>query len=56
MRPNVAILVVAVLTQPRPTLARAPHQMLGFDARFVRGGVAAWYASGGARALKPTAG
>ena len=56
MRPNVAVLVVAVRTQPRPTLARAPHQMLGFDARFVRGGVAAWYASGGARALKPTAG
>ena len=28
----------------------------GFDARFVRGGVAAWYASGGARALRPTAG
>lgn len=28
----------------------------GFDARFVRGGVSAWYASGGARALKPTAG
>ena len=26
------------------------------DARFVRGGIAAWYASGGARALKPTAG
>ena len=28
----------------------------GFDARFVRGGISAWYASGGARALKPTAG
>ena len=28
----------------------------GFDARFLRGGIAAWYASGGARALKPTAG
>ena len=28
----------------------------GFDARFVRGGLSAWYASGGARALKPTAG
>jgi len=28
----------------------------GFDARFVRVGIAAWYASGGARALKPTAG
>jgi Fe-Mn family superoxide dismutase len=28
----------------------------GFDARFVRGGVAAWYASGGARALRPMAG
>jgi superoxide dismutase, Fe-Mn family len=25
----------------------------GFDARFLRGGVSAWYASGGARALKP---
>jgi Fe-Mn family superoxide dismutase len=28
----------------------------GVDARFLRGGLAAWYASGGARALKPTAG
>jgi hypothetical protein len=28
----------------------------GFDARFVRGGIAAWYASGGARALKPRTG
>src|SRR5882672_9782139 len=28
----------------------------GFDARFIRGGVAAWYASGGARALRPDAG
>ena len=28
----------------------------GFDGRFVRGGIAAWYASGGARALRPTAG
>jgi superoxide dismutase, Fe-Mn family len=28
----------------------------GFDARFLRGGVSAWYATGGARALKPTAG
>jgi superoxide dismutase, Fe-Mn family len=28
----------------------------GFDARFVRGGISAWYAFGGARALKPTAG
>jgi Fe-Mn family superoxide dismutase len=28
----------------------------GFDARFVRGGISAWYASGGARALKPTPG
>jgi Fe-Mn family superoxide dismutase len=27
----------------------------GFDARFVRGGVSAWYAAGGARALKPAA-
>jgi superoxide dismutase, Fe-Mn family len=26
----------------------------GFDARFVRGGISAWYAAGGARALKPT--
>jgi len=28
----------------------------GFDARFIRGGISAWYAAGGARALKPTAG
>ena len=28
----------------------------GFDARFVRGGASAWYASGGARALRPGAG
>lgn len=28
----------------------------GFDARFLRGGISAWYASGGARALKPAAG
>jgi superoxide dismutase, Fe-Mn family len=28
----------------------------GFDARFVRGGISAWYASGGARALRPDAG
>jgi len=27
----------------------------GFDARFVRGGISAWYAAGGARVLKPTA-
>jgi Fe-Mn family superoxide dismutase len=27
----------------------------GFDARFVRGGISAWYAAGGARTLKPTA-
>jgi Fe-Mn family superoxide dismutase len=27
----------------------------GFDTRFIRGGVSAWYAAGGARALKPTA-
>jgi superoxide dismutase, Fe-Mn family len=26
----------------------------GFDARFVRGGIAAWYALGGARAMRPT--
>lgn len=26
----------------------------GFDARYVRGGVSAWYAAGGARALRPT--
>jgi superoxide dismutase, Fe-Mn family len=25
----------------------------GFDARFIRGGVSAWYAAGGARALRP---
>ena len=28
----------------------------GFDARYLRGDLAAWYASGGARALKPAAG
>jgi hypothetical protein len=28
----------------------------GFDARSLRGGLAAWYVSGGARALNPTAG
>ena len=28
----------------------------GFDARFLRGGVSAWYASGGARALRPDVG
>jgi len=27
----------------------------GFDARFIRGGISAWYASGGARALRPDA-
>jgi len=27
----------------------------GFDARYVRGGVSAWYAAGGPRALRPTA-
>ena len=27
-----------------------------FDARFLRGGISAWYAAGGARALRPTAG
>src|SRR5262249_27921903 len=27
----------------------------GFDARYIRGGVSAWYAVGGARALRPTA-
>jgi superoxide dismutase, Fe-Mn family len=26
----------------------------GFDARFIRGGIAAWYASGGARAMRPS--
>jgi Fe-Mn family superoxide dismutase len=26
----------------------------GFDARFLRGGVSAWYAAGGSRALKPS--
>jgi Fe-Mn family superoxide dismutase len=25
----------------------------GFDARFIRGGISAWYAAGGARVLKP---
>lgn len=25
----------------------------GFDARYVRGGVSAWYAAGGARAMQP---
>jgi len=28
----------------------------GFDARFIRGGVSAWYAAGGARAMRPCAG
>jgi len=28
----------------------------GFDARYVRGGVSAWYAAGGARAMRPMAG
>src|SRR5262249_22904888 len=28
----------------------------GFDARFLRGGVSAWYAARGARALRPDAG
>src|SRR5262249_15851259 len=28
----------------------------GFDARFLRGGISAWYALGGARALRPTTG
>jgi Fe-Mn family superoxide dismutase len=28
----------------------------GFDARYVRGGVSAWYAAGGARTMKPAAG
>ncbi|HEV8583645.1 MAG TPA: Fe-Mn family superoxide dismutase [Methylomirabilota bacterium] len=28
----------------------------GFDARYVRGGISAWYAAGGARALRPAAG
>jgi Fe-Mn family superoxide dismutase len=28
----------------------------GFDARYVRGGVSAWYAAGGPRALRPAAG
>ena len=26
----------------------------GFDARFIRGGIAAWYASGGARSMRPS--
>jgi Fe-Mn family superoxide dismutase len=25
----------------------------GFDARYIRGGVSAWYAAGGARAMRP---
>ncbi len=25
----------------------------GFDAKYIRGGLSAWYAAGGARALKP---
>jgi superoxide dismutase, Fe-Mn family len=28
----------------------------GFDARYIRGGISAWYATGGARALRPDAG
>src|SRR6266852_2763891 len=28
----------------------------GFDARYIRGGVSAWYAAGGARALRPAGG
>jgi Fe-Mn family superoxide dismutase len=28
----------------------------GFDARYIRGGVSAWYAAGGARAMRPEAG
>jgi len=28
----------------------------GFDARYIRGGVSAWYATEGARALRPDAG
>jgi len=28
----------------------------GFDARYIRGGVSAWYAAGGARALRPATG
>jgi superoxide dismutase, Fe-Mn family len=28
----------------------------GFDARFLRGGISAWYALGGARTLRPTTG
>src|SRR5258707_9363907 len=39
----------------RANLAEPPSQH-GLHPRFVRGGVSAWYASGGARALKPTAG
>ena len=26
----------------------------GFDARFIRGGIAAWYVSGGARSMQPS--
>jgi Fe-Mn family superoxide dismutase len=28
----------------------------GFDARYIRGGISAWYATGGPRALRPDAG
>jgi Fe-Mn family superoxide dismutase len=28
----------------------------GFDARYIRGGVSAWYAAGGARAMRPAGG
>ena len=28
----------------------------GFDARYIRGGISAWYATGGSRALRPDAG
>jgi len=28
----------------------------GFDARYIRGGVSAWYAAGGRRAMRPSAG
>jgi Fe-Mn family superoxide dismutase len=28
----------------------------GFDARYIRGGVSAWYAAGGRRAMRPSGG
>ncbi len=34
-------------------LAAAALRKHGFDAKYVRGGLSAWYAAGGERALKP---